>query len=153
MNTLVLKASINSLIKTLCFLDYWGPGEISWFSRLPGKVPDVARCNQPLPEIQSLPEETLSKYPNCVLKAQKVLFNQAENGCLRVYDESERCTIYAVGLTWVDCGHELWVKPWKYTNAIKIPAKLNFLTCLFMQFGREEKLSDLNHLANVFSSF
>lgn len=37
------------------------------------KMPDVARCNQPLPETQSLLEEAVSKYHECVLKALKAV--------------------------------------------------------------------------------
>ncbi len=112
METLVLRACINGLIKILCFLDYWGPGEISWFLRLPGKVPDVGCCNQPLPETQSLQEEAVSKYHKCVLKPQKAVQPSWKLMFTRRNDERV-CTIYrGINVSW------LWT--WTASKAMKV---------------------------------
>lgn len=92
MKTLVLEACFRGLIKTLYFFDYWVPSEICWFPRLPGKVPDVGRCNQPLPETQSLWKESVSKYRKCVLKPQKAVQSSWKWMFMRRNDERV-CTI------------------------------------------------------------
>lgn len=146
METLVLRACIHGLIKTLCFLDYWCPGEISWFLRLPGKVPDVGCCNQPLPETQSLLEETVSKYHKCVLKPQKAVQPSWKWMFTRRNDERV-CAIYrGINVSW------LWTwtarKTMKVLQTVKIPSKSedwkaefsDLQSRLFLHFRREDQI-------------
>lgn len=74
-NAFVLRACVNSLIKTLHFFNCQDPiARRPDFQGYLGNVPDVGRCcNQPLSETQSLREESVSKYHKCALEPQKAV--------------------------------------------------------------------------------
>lgn len=131
MKTLVLSACINRLIKTLCFLDYLGPGESSLIFEATW---ESAWCSDAVISLCLRPNHCEGRAPQNIINVlwnHKEQFNQAENGCLRG-EMMKGYVQFTGGLTWVDCGHELWVKAWKYCGTIKIPWK-----------ERKAKLSDL----------
>lgn len=154
METLVLRACINGLIKTLCFLNYRGPGEISWFSRLPGKVSDVGCCNQPLPETQSLWETTVSKYHKCVLKPQKAV-QPSWKWMFKMRNAERVCTIYrGINVSWLWTNCESITMPSRFLPSFSL--RTEKLIWLFIQFAKEKTAIlafNCIHLASVYSLF
>lgn len=72
----------------------------------------ISLCPRPNHCDGRVPENIMNAFWN-----HKKRLNQAENGCLRG-EMMKGDWQFTEGLTWVDCGQELWVKAWKYYTTV-----------------------------------